>query len=207
METIKQQLKKLLTPSRYRHCVHVAHTARQLALQHVARRAKQHTVLTADEKRLVYRAELAGLLHDCAKDIVFSPSRKTHRAIDTTKIPHYDFLVTYAPGVIHSFASAQVAEGHFGIHDQRVLRAIARHTTAARTMTLLDMIVYLADMIEPSRQYKHSTYLRALAYRDINAAYAAALAAKLCYLIEHNCVIVPATIEAYNHIQCKMQNA
>ena len=121
-----------LTPKRFAHSLSVAHTARRLARVH-------------GEDEL--RAETAGLLHDCAKCFPLRDMQeicRNHRLTD-------DEEVLRSGALMHSLAGAVVARETYGEEDPAVLDAIAAHTTGREGMTRLDMIVYLADKIEPTR--------------------------------------------------------
>ena len=80
--------------------------------------------------------------------------------------------------VLHAPVGAYVAKERYGVVDNEVLCAIRRHTVGAEDMSLLDAIVYVADMIEPGRKYFDGLdRARAMARKDIFQA--AALCGKL----------------------------
>lgn len=121
-----------LSRKRFAHTLAVAHTARSLArIHHVD----------------VYQAEIAGLLHDCAKCLPLKEMQRIaleHALTGDAEI--------YASGnLLHSIAGAYLAAEQYGVEDPEILRAIACHTTGKVDMTPLDMVVYLADKIEPTR--------------------------------------------------------
>lgn len=105
---------------------------------------------------------LAGLLHDCAKEL------PEQQQIDlAAKIIH-----GYIPGkqILHSPAGAVYAKEHYGVEDQEVLDAIQYHTIGREIMTITDKIVYLADKVEPSRDFDDLTLIRQYAEQDLDAA-------------------------------------
>ena len=65
------------------------------------------------------------------------------------------------------------AREHYGITDDSILSAIRYHTTGREEMTPLEKILYLADKLEPARDYSDLAELRALALKDLDAAAAA----------------------------------
>ena len=87
------------------------------------------------------KAQIAALLHDCAKCL--HPLKQEVLSGDETGI---------AP-VYHAFAGAVLAKTEYGITDETILRAIRLHTTGDWGMTDFDALVYVADLIEPTRDF------------------------------------------------------
>lgn len=108
------------------------------------------------------RCALAGLLHDCAKELPEEQQRELAAKIMPDQVPGKQLL--------HSPAGAVYAREHYGIEDQEILDAILYHTVGREIMTITDKIVYLADKVEPSRDYDDLSTIRALAEHDINGA-------------------------------------
>ena len=108
------------------------------------------------------KCALAGLLHDCAKEL---PEQQQIEL--AAKIIH-----GYVPGkqILHSPAGAVYAKEHYGIEDQEILDAIQYHTIGREIMTITDKIVYLADKVEPGRDYDDLSMIRRYAENDLNAA-------------------------------------
>lgn len=121
-----------LTPKRFAHSLAVAHTARQLARLHGVN---------------VAQAETAAILHDCAKCLPLKEMQRICREHRLTE----DKQVLESGALMHSLAGAYLAAEAYGVSDPEVLRAIACHNTGKVDMTRLDMVVYLADKIEPTR--------------------------------------------------------
>jgi len=126
----------------------------------------------------VIRASAAGLLHDCGRlpEIEQIEAEAERRGV---ALPHEDRL---HPKIWHALLSAHIAEHDFGITDEVVLQAIRLHPTCDANMTRLDMIVFLADYIEPTRAFEGLTELRALAENDLDEAFRASLEHKLRYI-------------------------
>ena len=132
------------------------------------------------------KARLAALLHDCAK---YLPTDELiNRSKDSFQI---------IP-VLHAEVGAQLAEEVYGINDPDILHAIRLHTTGDVGMTELDKIIYLADMIEPSRNYPGVEELRSVS--DLNKAVYLALKRTLKYTEESGSAIHPATLRAINDL-------
>ena len=108
------------------------------------------------------QAYLAAALHDCAKgmniDQMFSL---------TGAGPEW----RQYPQTLHAWAGEILAESEYNVFDPEVLSAIRKHTTASSEMSALDMLIYVADAIEPGRKaYPGLHALRMLAARDLAAA-------------------------------------
>ncbi|OGR60509.1 MAG: nicotinate (nicotinamide) nucleotide adenylyltransferase [Elusimicrobia bacterium GWC2_51_8] len=164
-------LKQLLTPARYVHSLSVARLAAELAALH---------------GESPQRAALAGLLHDAARD--FGEVRLMRYAVSKKlKIPC--FARTAAPILLHSYASAEVARGRFGVRDKTVLRAIALHTSGAARMDTLSKIIYVADLASEDRKFSQAKKIARLARRDLDEAFLAANYVKLKYAAKRQAVV------------------
>ena len=130
---IKKQLSDLLTPSRFAHCLRVSQTAMSLAPS-----------LGLDPDK----AYLAGLIHDCAKQL--TPQTAAQKGIYLPSSSALDYA-SY-PSVWHALVAPYVCEQLFGIEDEEVLSAVKWHTTGFDTMSGLDELIYVADFIEPGRE-------------------------------------------------------
>lgn len=128
------------------------------------------------------KARLAALLHDCAKG--FSKERL---------IPYADTEPPILP-ILHAPAGADCAQRVYGVNDPEVLSAIRLHTTGDARMTDLEKVVYLADMIEPSRDYEGVEKIRIA--DDLNTMMRLALSRTIWYIKERNFDVHPATLRA-----------
>lgn len=108
------------------------------------------------------KALIAGALHDCAKELPLE------RQLELAKIYSGDLFTEKK--LLHSPAGAVFARDEFGIEDKEILDAICYHTTGRGDMTLIEKIVYLADKIEPSRNYTDLTPIRSAAEKDLESA-------------------------------------
>ena len=68
---------------------------------------------------------------------------------------------------IHTYVGPIKAKVDYKIEDEEILNAIASHTTGRIPMTMLDVIIFIADYIEPSRVFKGVDEVRHMAYEDI----------------------------------------
>lgn len=113
------------------------------------------------------KAALAGLLHDCGKELSIEQMQKLLEG--ETFSPR----VWKSSALLHSFAGAKLAQVAFNVKDEEVLGAIATHTLGKVPMTDLEMVVFLADGIEPMRRQRAETEkTRELAVSNLKQALA-----------------------------------
>ena len=110
-------------------------------------------------------ARRAGILHDCTKYL----TGEEHIAICEQYGVPLDDLERTAPKLLHSKTGACMARHLFGEPDE-VYEAIFWHTTAKADMTVLEKILYVADYMEPNRDFDGVERLRRLAYQDLEKA-------------------------------------
>jgi predicted HD superfamily hydrolase involved in NAD metabolism len=162
---------------RYAHCVRVARMSENLARAH-----------GADP----HKARTAGILHDLAR--LYSSERLlqecAHRGIPI------DAYAREHPIVLHAPLSAELAREMFGVNDRQILDAIAKHTLGSGSMTPLDCILYLADGLEPGREFKERGVLAELAFADLDQAMHATITSSLRYLTERKLPVAPQTAAA-----------
>ena len=181
-EAMKRELASRLKRSRYEHSLGVADTAAFLARR-----------FGEDEAR----ARLAGLLHDCAREF---PNEAMRAEADARGI-EYGEVERAMPLLLHAPLGASVAREKYGVEDEDVLRAIARHTVGGASMTALDKIIYFADMIEPTRDYPDVGELRRLAREaSLNEMTLAGLTRSVAFVLEKGHLIHPDTVFARNEL-------
>ena len=105
-----------------------------------------------------------------------------------------DFSRKY-PKTLHALTGSLVAERIFG-ENKAVVDAIAYHTTGKADMNLLEMIIYVADYMEPNRDFPGVETLRQLAFSDIQAALRLGLEMTMEHLKEQGSEVSPASREA-----------
>lgn len=181
---LQEQMAQVLNEKRYRHSLGVSITAEQLA--------KRFGV--SPEK-----AKIAGLLHDCARE--FSVDKMTEVA-DELRLS-FTKIERSAPILLHAYIGAELVEIKYKINDPEIKQAIRLHTTGGVNMSTLDKVVYLADMIEPSREYPEAGTLRRIAERDLDEAMLAAFDQSIRFIIAANNIIHPDTVHARNEILLK----
>ena len=177
-----------LRPARFRHCRDVSQIAVKLAER-----------WDAD----IEKARLAGILHDCARNLKGEELLKT--AQQYGMIPSR--VESLQPALIHAPLGAIVAQRRFGVKDSQVLQAIRRHTTGAAQMTLLDKIIYLADCIEPGRNFSGVRKIRDLAFENLDAAVLSAYDHSILFIIENGGILHPNTIEGRNFLLMELKTS
>lgn len=183
LSEIRKKLKKELDKGRYEHTKGVMYTAGCLAMAH---------------EYSVEQAMLAGLLHDCAKCIPNDDKIKICEKYDIPITP-----VEYeSPYLLHAKLGAYLAETEYEVKDPQILHAIKVHTTGEPDMSLLDKIIYIADYIEPGRdKAPNLSYVRKLAFRNLDACMAEILRDTLKYLSGRDGSVDPMTKKTYDYYE------
>jgi predicted HD superfamily hydrolase involved in NAD metabolism len=168
------------------------HLAQRHRYAHTLRVARMAEALARAHHADVRRARVAGLLHDLAR--LYSAERLLREC--TERGMRIDAFERANPIVLHARLGAELAREWFGVDDEAVLSAIRKHTVADAVMTPLDQIVYLADGLEPGREYAERTELAGLAFRDLRAAMRAVLASSIAYLRGRGLTVAPPMLAA-----------
>lgn len=138
------------------------------------------------------KARIAGLLHDLAR--LYSGPRLLEECA-RRGIPIDDFE-RRNPIVLHAPLGAALARERFGVDDREILSAIEKHTLADPEMSPLDCILYLADALEPGRDFADRVRLCKLAFHDLRAATHATILNSIDYLHGRGLHPAPQTEEA-----------
>lgn len=178
---LRKRVKKSQNAKRYEHTLGVEYTSAALAMRYGAD---------------MEEAQLAGLLHDCAKCL---PDKELLTICDQHDIP-VSKAEHKSPYLLHGKVGGYLAKTEYGVKNQDIINAIIYHTTGRPGMTLLEKIVFVADYIEPGRKRaKGLGELRELAFRDLDAAVLRILDSTLGYLKETSCNIDPRTEETWKY--------
>lgn len=157
LEAAETFARNRLSEGRYGHTLRVAGTAEDLARVHG---------LDPD------RARLAALVHDAAREIG-EPEEFLRLARE------WDLPVgepeRQSPKLLHGPVAAELARRELGVEDEEVLEAIRVHTVGGPGMGPLALVLYVADKIEPARDYPSAGRLRALSREDLRVAAAESL--------------------------------
>ncbi|MBF0779216.1 bis(5'-nucleosyl)-tetraphosphatase (symmetrical) YqeK [Streptococcus cuniculi] len=177
-EKLLEKISSAMSAKRFRHVLGVEAAALELARQY-----------GCDEKK----ASLAALLHDYAKEVdeqVFLDLIDQYQLGEDLKI--------WGNNVWHGMVGIYKIKQDFGMQDQEILQAIERHTVGAAQMTLLDKVLYVADYIEPNRDFPGVDEARRLAKVSLEKAVAYETAHTVAHLATKGIPIYPQTIETYN---------
>lgn len=175
----ESKLKKYLDKDRYRHTLGVMYTAGALAMAHDCS---------------LEQAQMAGLLHDCAKCI---PNKKKLKICKKHGIELSE-IEKANPFLIHAKLGVYIAREKYHIEDLEILSAIRWHTTGCENMTDLEKIIYIADYIEPGRdKAPNLSWIRKVAFMNLNEGMYYILKDSLSYLTAGTKVIDPATQNAF----------
>ena len=112
----------------------------------------------------------AGILHDITKRCSFDQQLQLCEKYGIIN----DNSELLNPKLLHAKTGAALARDLFGVSDT-VYEAIRWHTTGKKDMSLFEKILYLADYIEPTRDFEGIEELRELAFTDLDAAMALGL--------------------------------
>ena len=167
-----------LKPRRFEHVLGVSDTAEKLA-----------EAYGVD----VRKARLAGLLHDWDKEFSDDEARERARALGIGVDP---YVLETMPRLLHGPTAAASLHRIWPELPDDVLQAIARHTAAAIGMSDLDMIVYIADAIEPERDFQGLGDLRAAVGKvPLEELFMMTFNHILLTLVERRRRLHPATVE------------
>ena len=149
----------------------------------------------------VKKAATAALLHDYARDLsneeLIAGSRKAGYDINWVeeKIPY----------LLHGPLGAVQVEEDLNIDDENILSAIRKHTYGATRMAPLELIIYIADLIEPARDGGRIDKVREAANIDLYGAFKLAYKDQIGNLVGRGRYIHPMTMEVWNNI-VEMEN-
>ena len=141
-------------------------------------------------------AARAALLHDVTKALDGPLQLELCRQYGVS----LDDFSVHNPKTLHALTGSLVAKRIFGESDA-VVSAICSHTTGKANMNLLEKIIYVADYMEPNRDFPGVEELRRLAYSDINAALRRGLEMTLDMLKRQGSEISRQSDEALRYLQ------
>ena len=101
----------------------------------------------------------------------------------------------------HGKIAAYVMEHKLGITDPDILDAVRYHTTGRAGMSQLEKVVFLADAIEPARDYPLVKTLREKAEEDLDLACMLSLEGTIRYVEKQGVYLDPDTAEALAFFQ------
>ncbi|MEK3954056.1 putative HD superfamily hydrolase of NAD metabolism [Psychrobacillus psychrotolerans] len=179
-EYLLEQMKSRMPEKRFIHTRGVAETAIQLA------------ELYGEDPE---KAEIAGILHDSVK----YAEQEWLRSIIVSQNMN-PVLLDFNHELWHAPVGSYVAKTEFQIADEDILKAIEFHTTGRAGMSKLEKIIYVSDMIEPSRKFSGVEPLREKAKIDLEDAMTSCIKHSISFLIEKKQPVFPDSFHCYNDL-------
>ena len=186
LNSIMKYLENSISLKRYIHSINVSKTAQKLAEHYEGDAVK---------------AEIAGLVHDCARGL------DTSLQLDCLKEEGIaaDDLTLSVKELLHGPAAVHICRRVFAIEDEEILSAVRYHTTGKENMSLLEKIIYLSDFIEPARSFPGVEEIRGLAFKSLDKALLMAFNSSIEYILSKNGFIHTDTILARNYLLKEIQ--
>ena len=150
IEKIKNDLKSNLSQFRYEHSIRVANEAKKLAEYY-----------NADSEK----AYLAGIVHDIAKEFSNEENKKWIEKYNLSK----DLLSIEYRNIVHADIGAVVVKELYDL-DYEICNAVKYHTIGNVSMSLLDKIIFIADVIGRKDTNTYIEEIRILAYQNLDKA-------------------------------------
>lgn len=180
----EKELAKYVEKKRFIHSLGVAATAYLMARKF------------GEDAKLAY---FTGLLHDISKRMPLSEQLELCNEIKL----HPDERAY--PKMLHAPAGAAFIKKNYNITDEKLLSAVRYHTIGDVNMTLFDKILYMADYIEPSRDFVGVEKLRELSFTDIDKAVVEGINTTIISLIDEGLKISPCMLEVRNGLLDKLK--
>ena len=185
----KKTLRKYLDRDRFEHSEGVMYTAAALAMRY---------------GEDLEKAQIAGILHDCAKCM---PDSKKLKICEKNHIEITE-AEKMSPFLLHAKVGAYIAKAKYDIEDTEILDAIACHTSCKPAMTLLEKIIYISDYIEPMRnKASNLEEVRKMAFVDLDEALFKILSDTLVYLEKSSKKMDPMTMQTYEYYRAQRESA
>lgn len=175
---LESNLLKRLSLQRFEHVLRVRNTAVILAEKHA---------ISAED------AEIAALFHDIAKNEAKQLLEKTLMKKNVDKR-----YLSFHHELWHAPVGAIIAHDEFGVKNEDILNAIRFHTTGRASMSPLEKLIYVADMIEPGREFPNVEKLRELALGNLDVAMGACIYQSVQFLVSKKAQVFPDSIDCYN---------
>lgn len=179
-EKLINNLKEELKPKRFKHVLRVEETALKLAGQY--------------DYKDIEKVSISALMHDHCKD--YSDEKMYQLA---TMYAPYEPLRVANEAVWHGLAAAELARAKYSVFDDEIVHAIAQHTIGAKEMSLLSKLLFVADYIEPGRNFDGVAEARKLAETDLDAVVFYKMRETIKHLVETNKKVYVESVVIYNH--------
>lgn len=179
IEIIKAELKATLSEKRFYHSLCVANRAVELA-----------KIYHQDEGK----AYIAGLVHDACKEFSKEEQLKITNdfGIILTEIEQTE------PNIWHGYAASGFVKEKWDITDEEILNAVKYHTCGRGNMTVLEKIVFIADLTSDDRDYPDSKNIRKISETSLDEAIYNCYLYILPFIINRCGRITQNTVDCYN---------
>jgi predicted HD superfamily hydrolase involved in NAD metabolism len=184
---IQKWVKTQVSPERFKHIAGVARTSEKLALRYG---------LSAP------RALWAAWLHDCGKEL----SRAQMKSWLKKNPFRLDPQETALPGLWHPHVGAAIALKKWGIRDPAILEAIRCHTLGRAGMSPLAQLVFVADFVEPGRDFPQVDQARKSATHSLREGVLAKASMTIEFLFRKRMRIHPRLLETWNYFLTQGKN-
>jgi predicted HD superfamily hydrolase involved in NAD metabolism len=179
IDEIKSRLQTMLSQKRFSHSIHVMEVSRTLAEKYGEDMEK---------------AELAGLIHDCAKDMTksstFALCKKYGIIVDS--------IMYKQPEILHGMVGSYLARDLFEVDCRSVLDAVANHTMGCENMNKLSSIVFVADYIEAGRGFEGVEKIRKAAESSLEEAIVAGVDSTIVDILKKGRFLHPQIVLTRN---------
>ena len=191
-EKLKERIRPLMSDFRYRHTLSVAGECEKLAL-----------MLGVDPEPVV----IAAYLHDITKEM----STEGQLSLCKEYGIEIDGDTIASPKTLHSFSAPALIKRDFPEYaTPEILSAVSYHTTGRANMTVYEKILYLADYVEPTREYDDCIEVRICFYNNrttpekaMDEALLLSLKITIRQLLDDQRAVHPLTVNAYNDLLMK----
>lgn len=174
---------------------------------HLSEKRKVHTLGVAAEAAVLAerygadreKAELAALAHDMFRG---TDPQTLNRYVRAFGLPS---VYLNNANLSHGKIAAKVLERDYRVSDPDLLCAVSFHTTGRAGMSLLEQVIYLADAIEPNRDYPGVEPLRELALVDLDRACLYSFEHTIAFVKERGQYLDPDTEAARNDLAARLE--
>lgn len=177
---IINKLKDVLNTLRFDHSVNVMKMAESLAKHYGAD---------------IYKAKLAGILHDCGKNYKGDEAKKYVKSIGYKA----NEVEMYQPKLLHGIIGENLAKEMYEVTDEEILGAIRWHTTGKAGMNLLEKIIYVADYIEPLRSFEGIENMRRIAFEDLDKCIVYCAESTIDFILKKGVLLHQNTVDTRNY--------
>lgn len=188
-EDIIRKLSTVLSPHRFRHVLGVANLTAGIAMAHGRE----------DIDTFLY----AGLLHDCAKYMKYDEMltfAKEHEIDVTSYLGAMSFQ-------LHAVLGEYLAKTEYGVSDTNILNAIRYHTVGHLNMSFLEKCIFLADYLEPSREFPAKpslTQMRQMAFSDVDKTLYYVMKNKLAHIRSCGTTLDTTTEQVFEECRARL---